>query len=135
MIVRFFAAILLLAMSAGLAQAQPFQCPGEQKQIAELWFGRKIGDRVAVTESKWARFVDREITPRFPDGLSVVDGKGQWRDSERNKIVREPSKLVTIVLAGKSDDNERLAAIIDAYKKMFRQQSVGLVVRPACVKF
>jgi hypothetical protein len=32
-----------------------------------------------VTETNWARFVDREIAPRFPDGLSVVDAKQQWR--------------------------------------------------------
>jgi hypothetical protein len=125
---------LLSICIATAGHAQPFECKGEQRQVAELWFGRKIGDRIAVTESKWARFVDREITPRFPDGLSVVDAKGQWRDAERNKIVREPSKLVTIVLSGKGD-NERLQAIIDAYKRQFRQQSVGLVVRPACVAF
>ncbi len=102
-------------------------------------FGRKIGDRIAVTETKWSRFVDREITPRFPDGLSVVDARGQWRDAMRKTIVREPSKLDTIVLTGKPSDggseNERLAQIIEACKRLFRQQSVGLVVRPACVAF
>ena len=85
---RFLPAILLLVFLTGAAHAQPFQCPGEQKQVAELIFGRKIGDRVAVTETKWSRFVDQEITPRFPDGLSVVDARGQWRDSVRNTIVR-----------------------------------------------
>jgi hypothetical protein len=127
---------LLAGMPAALAQPA-LQCPTAQKSmaVAELLFGRKIGDRVAVTESRWARFVDREITPRFPDGLSVVDAKGQWRDRERNRIIREPSKLVTIVLPGEAADDERLRQIIDAYKRAFRQQSVGLIVRPACVSF
>ena len=116
-------------------QAQPFECRGDQKQIAALWFGRKIGDRVAVTEAKWNRFVDREITPKFPDGLTIVDTRGQWRDVERNKIVREPSKFVTIVLSGREGDNERLQQVIEAYKRQFRQQSVVLEVRPACVHF
>ncbi len=136
---RVLSAILLLIFVASFAHAQPFQCPGEQRQVAEFMFGRNIGDRLAVTETKWSRFVDREITPRFPDGLSVVDARGQWRDAERKTIVREPSKLVTIVLTGKASDkgsdNERLAQIIDAYKRQFRQQSVGLLVRPACVAF
>jgi hypothetical protein len=127
--------MLLLALLAGPAHAQPFECRGEQRQIAEMWFGRKIGDRIAVTEAKWARFVDREITPKFPDGLSVIDARGQWLDSVRNIIVREPSKLVTIVLPGKGGDNERLQQIIDAYKRLFREQSVALVVRLACVAF
>jgi len=98
-------------------------------------FGRKIGNRIAVTESRWARFVDREITPRFPDGLSVVDAKGQWRDRERNVIVHEPSKLVTIVLPGDPADQIQLGEIIEAYKRRFKQQSVGVIVRPACVAF
>jgi hypothetical protein len=98
-------------------------------------FGRKIGDRIAVSETRWARFVDREITPRFPDGLTVLDAKGQWRDTERNRIVREPSKLVQIVLPGKPEDLERLNEIAEAYKKRFRQQSVGVIVRAACVSF
>ena len=132
---RLLTTILLFALLAGIAHTQPFECRGEQRQIAELWFGRKTGDRVAVTEAKWVRFVDREITPKFPNGLSVVDARGQWHDNARNKIVREPSKLVTIVLPGKGGDNERLQQIIDAYKRQFREQSVALVVRLACVTF
>jgi hypothetical protein len=77
----------------------------------------------------------REITPRFPDGLSAVDAKGQWRDRNRNEIVREPSKLVTIVLPGDPADQARLSEIVEAYKRRFKQQSVGLIVRPACVSF
>jgi Protein of unknown function (DUF3574) len=133
--VRLLSSILISALLTGAVHAQSLECIGEQRQIADMWFGRKIGDRIAVTEQKWSRFVDREITPRFPDGLSVVDARGQWRDSKRNRIVREPSKLVTIVLTGNGGDGQRLQAIIDAYKSQFREQSVGLVVRPACVKF
>jgi Protein of unknown function (DUF3574) len=121
---------------AGSANAQTSDCRlGKSQQIAELMFGRKIGERVGVSEAQWARFVDREITPRFPDGLSVIDARGQWRDAERNRIVREPSKLVQIVLPGKPDDDARLNEIAAAYKTRFRQQSVGIVVRAACVSF
>jgi hypothetical protein len=134
------AALALLALVAALepvAAQSPLQCSGAQKPaaVAELMFGRKIGNRIAVTESRWARFVDREITPRFPDGLSAVDARGQWRDRTRNVIVREPSKLVTIVLPGDPADQTRLSEIVEAYKRRFQQQSVGLIVRPACVSF
>ena len=83
----------------------------------------------------WARFVDGEITPRFPDGLTVFNTVGQWRDSERKTIVREPSKIVMIVLPGKDDDIDRLNQIAEAYKSQFRQQSVAVMLRPACVSF
>jgi Protein of unknown function (DUF3574) len=133
--VRVLTITLILTLSLAAAHAEPFDCRGDQRQIAALWFGRKVGDRLAVTEAMWNRFVDREITPKFPDGLTIVDARGQWRDIERNKIVREPSKFVTIVLSGRDGDNERLQQVIEAYKRQFRQQSVALEVRPACVHF
>ena len=103
--------------------------------MAELLFGRNIGDRLGVSETQWARFVDREISPRFPDGLTVLDAKGAWRDTARNTIVHEPSKVVEIVLPGKPDDVDELNRIAQAYKARFRQQSVGIVIRAACVSF
>jgi hypothetical protein len=105
------------------------------REVAELMFGRKIGDRLGVSETQWASFVDREISPRFPDGLTVFDAKGEWRDTERKTIVHEPSKVVEIVLPGKPDDGEQLNQIAQAYKTRFRQQSVGIVIRGACVSF
>jgi hypothetical protein len=127
--------VIALALTGG-ANAQPAECRiGKPQQVAELMFGRNIGDRVGVSEVQWARFVDREITPRFPDGLTVFDTRGQWRDAERNRIVREPSKLVQIVLPGKAEDAGRLNEIAAAYKSRFRQQSVGVIVRGACVSF
>ena len=98
-------------------------------------FGRKIGERIAVSAAQWARFVDREISPRFPDGLTIFDAQGEWRDRARKVIVHEPSKIVEIVLPGRDDDAERLSAIAAAYKTQFHQQSVGIVVRDACVSF
>jgi hypothetical protein len=129
--------ILLVGALTGAADAQSIECRVGQKpqQIAELWFGRKIGNRVGVSEAQWARFLDREVTPRFPDGLTVFNAVGQWRDQTRNTIVQEPSKIVHIVLPGNADDQDRLSAIAEVYKSRFRQQSVGVIVRGACVSF
>jgi len=49
--------------------------------------------------------------------------------------VREPSKLVMIVLPGHPDDQARVEAIVAAYKRQFQQQSVGVIVQPACAAF
>jgi len=132
-----FVAVLLTLAPGGAADAQSLACSSPQKpqQVVDLLFGRKIGGRIGVTEAQWAKFVDREITPRFPDGLTVFNAYGQWRDAEHNRIVREPSKIVTIVLPGKPEDGEHLNAIVDAYKARFKQQSVGMILRPACVSF
>ena len=119
------------------ARSQGLSCHGAQhtSQVAELLFGRDIGHRLGVSESAFARFVVHEIAPRFPDGLTVSNATGQWRDRDSGTIVREPSKRVKIVLPGKADDETRLDAIVTAYKRDFHQQSVVVIVRPACVSF
>jgi len=129
------AVFFTLAVTAG-ANAQATCHDGQMpREVAELLFGRKIGDRIGVSATQWGRFVDREISRRFPEGLTVFDARGAWRDSARNTIVHEPSKVVEIVLPGKPDDAEQLRRIAQAYKNVFRQQSVGIVIRGACVLF
>jgi hypothetical protein len=122
---------------AGGAAAQVLDCLGGQRpgQVAELMFGRNIGRRLGVNEADWSRFVDREIISRFPSGLTMFNAAGEWRDGASNKIVREPSKIVQIVLPGRVDDVARLNEIVEAYKTRFKQHSVVMIVRPACVSF
>ena len=122
-------------MIAGVttAHAQPaLQCSGAQKPwvVADLLFGRS-----RVSEANWARFLAAEVTPRFPDGFTVLDARGQWRAPGSEKISRERSKMLTIALPPSAENDERLQKIIEAYKTRFKQQSVGLIIRPACVSF
>jgi hypothetical protein len=135
--VRVATALTLVLGLAGGADAQLLDCLGGQRpsQVAELMFGRNIGRRLGVSEAEWGRFVDREIISRFPNGLTVLNAGGQWRDEATKKIVREPSKLVQIVLPGQIEDIARLNEIVAAYKRRFKQQSVIMIVRPACVSF
>jgi hypothetical protein len=85
-------------MIAGIAtaDAQPAaQCSGAQKPwvVADLLFGS-----THVSEASWARFLATEVTPRFPDGFTVIDANGQWRNPEGQKISRERSKLLMIAM-------------------------------------
>lgn len=129
------AAILLAVMATKTAaQTQPSCQAGRRSgQLAELLFGR--GGHPGVSNSAWMRFLADEITPRFPDGLTVTDAAGQWRDPASGRIVRERSKRVEIVLAGHSDDQGRLDAVAAAYKRQFHQRSVGIIIESVCVSF
>jgi Protein of unknown function (DUF3574) len=130
------AAILLLALAhVSGANAQTLDCRGGQRptEVAQLLFGRNIGDRFGVSESAWSRFVDGEIVPRFPDGMTVFDATGRYRLG--NRVARERSKIVEIALPGTPEDMARLNEIVEAYKTRFKQKLVGLIVRPACVSF
>jgi hypothetical protein len=125
-------AALLLALTASAAAQSELQCSGAQKSwtVAELLFGRSN-----VSDKAWDRFLTAEVTPRFPDGLTVYDARGQWRNPETKKISRERSKVVMIAMPPADDNQTRLSAIIEAYKTRFKQQSVGLILRPSCVSF
>jgi len=131
-----FTLVTATASGAGAQTAMP-PCHGTQqpKMVAELMFGRDIGHGVGVSESEWQHFVARELVSRFPDGLTIIDAIGQWRDRDSGRIVHEPSKHVEIVLPGNKDDDARLDAVVTAYKHTFHQHSVGVIVRPACVAF
>jgi len=120
-----------------LASAQAIACNAPQRpmQQIELMFGRNIAGRLRVGEAAWSRFLAREITPRFPDGLTVLDAAGQWRDPVGGRLVREPGKMVIIVTADDAPVGDRIAAIVAAYKQRFRQRSVGVISRSVCAAF
>jgi len=72
------------------------------------------------------------VTPRFPDGLSVVDVAGQYKGSS-GAISRERSKLlIVIVFEPSTTYGPKVQAVIDAYKDRFHQQSVLRVERAVC---
>ena len=66
--------------------------------------------------------------------LQVLEGGGQWKGDE-NKLIREASKVVVLVLPNGIEANLKLNAARKAYKARFNQESVLLVTQPACVDF
>jgi len=93
--------------------------------VAELFFGR-----TRVSEASWTRFLATEITPRFPDGLTVLEAKGQWRNPTTKAIARERSTVVTIAMPPARTNDARLQQIVEAYKTRFKQP-VGRADRAA----
>ena len=126
-----------LAAISIFANAPAVACNAPQRpmQQIELMFGRSIAGHLRVDAAAWSRFLAREITPRFPDGLTVLDAAGQWQDPVGGRLVREPSKMVIILAADEAPVHERIAAIVAAYKQRFRQRSVGVISRSVCAAF
>lgn len=128
-LIAIFTALAAPAMAQGNTCSEPLK----PMLRAELSFGRNIGGRLGVSEAQWVRFVAGELTPRFPDGLTVLDGKGQWRGP--SGLVREPSKIVIVVTADDAGARERIADATKAYLTRFRQKSVGVLTQPVCAAF
>ncbi|MCA3378451.1 MAG: DUF3574 domain-containing protein [Roseomonas sp.] len=131
------AALGLLLLLAGCA-ATPESCPtgSGPATIAEAYFGLNVKTRAPVTDAEWARFMADTVTPAFPDGLTVLDGVGQWRNAE-GRISREDSKLLLLVMPGQDQAaaSARLAPVTAAWKARFAQESVLTVFRAGCAGF
>lgn len=96
-----------------------------------LLFGTQRPDGV-VSKAEFETFIAEIITPRFPDGLTISEASGQWRDSS-NTIVRERSYVVHLIYRG--DREDAIAAIVDEYKRRFAQEAVLRVRDTACAGF
>jgi hypothetical protein len=101
---------------------------------SELLFGRLRPDGRIVSDAEWRAFVQDHVTPRFPDGFTVLDVVGQYRGRD-GQIIAEPSKLLLIVHAPDTRPRTAIQEIRDAYRQLFQQESVLLIESAARAGF
>jgi hypothetical protein len=102
-----------------------------------LYFGLGPADAPdkGVSEAVWREFLDKEVTPRFPAGLSVMDVYGQWQGKGEAKPERIRSKVLIIDYAATAENAAKIQAIRMAWKAKTGDQSVMKVTEPADVSF
>lgn len=135
-------AVVCLAMLA-LCGCAPFgatllNCPlpSEKPMIeAQLFFGRDIAGRGTVSDAEWSDFAASVIARNFPDGFTISDGEGLWRDPASGGIVHERSKILLVAAPDGPALASRIGDVIEAYRARFHQQSVGVVTRQVCAAF
>lgn len=109
--------------------------PGDIAMTRDLlYFGRHRPDGGVVADADWRAFVDDVLTPRFPDGLTIVSAVGQWRGAD-GRIEREPSEVATILHAGDAKARRAIDEIIDEYKRRFAQEAVLRERGKTCARF
>src|SRR5262245_20501618 len=98
----------------------------------ELFFGTDRQDAADVSKDDLRKFLKEEVTTRFPAGLTILNGTGQFRDLENDKIIRERSMMLILLypLAEREASNEKIEQIRKEYKRRFKQQSVLRVDDP-----
>jgi hypothetical protein len=98
---------------------------GERFARTELYFGTAKADGGVVTEAEFLAFLNDEITPRFPEGLTLVNALGQFQIAPL-QIIREDSKLLILLYPARSrkSNNRKIEEIRNLYKDAFQQQSV-----------
>jgi hypothetical protein len=103
----------------------------------KLYFGLGPADdpQKGISETDWRGFLDREVTPRFPSGLSVLDVYGQWQGKNERAPERLRSKMLIIDYEDSQENREKIEAIRAAWKQKTGDQSVMRVTEPADVSF
>lgn len=100
----------------------------------ELLFGMGKRDGSTISDDDWAAFLEAEVTPRFPAGLTVLSGYGQWR-GDSGALAKEASRLLLIWYSPAPDTEHKIEAIRAAYRERFTQDSVMRVDGRSCVSF
>lgn len=103
----------------------------------KLFFGLGLADHPdqGVSEARWREFLDHEVTPRFPDGLSVLEVYGQWQGKNQTAPERLRTKCIMIDYPDSAEARGKIDAIRSAWKKLTGDQSVMRVTVPADVSF
>ena len=130
-------AVTVLAVSACAdVEVSVSECEdgGEPWSEYRLFMGRNVGDDEVVSDADWEAFLADTVTPRFPDGLSVLDVAGQWR-GEDGDIEHERSKVLLILAPPDTNPLDQLNEISAEYKERFSQDAMLRVVTEACVAF
>ena len=125
-----------LMMAAACGDADAPACPEGTDPFVEhqLFMGRSSESGEVVDDAAWAAFLGETVTPRFPDGLTVLDAQGQWRDAN-GVIQQERSKLLVILAPPGGYAMRLIDEVSDEYKRRFNQESVLRVVEDTCVSF
>jgi hypothetical protein len=87
-----------------------------------------------ISEAEWQTFLRDEVTPRFPEGLTVIEADGQYRRAD-GTIQREPSKVLVILHDDKPSTRKALEELVVSYKKAFKQESVLWETARVCAAF
>lgn len=136
--IRLVVPILLLSVACTPPPTTPapLRCPpGATEMVREvLYFGRSIPGGGEVTDSAWRQFLSDVVTPAFPEGLTVLNGNGQWRDAN-GSIASEKSTLLMLLHADDAAQEAKVLQVAESYRTRFRQEAVLHEHSLVCAEF
>lgn len=127
--------LLILVLSVP-AIAQELYCGpnGKMTLRTTLGFGlnRKSGGK--VTTSQWKTFLRTEVTPRFPEGFTVIQTNGQWRMAN-GRVELEKSRMLIVDRDDSPQLRQSVSEIVDIYKRKYDQEAVFWETARVCAGF
>lgn len=110
-------------MSSGAEFVFSATAAGDKYYRTELYCGRSKPDGGMVSDEEWDKFLADEVTPRFPDGFTILKATGQYREKS-GKIISEPSNVLIFLYTSKDESRLKIEEVRTAYVKQFNQESV-----------
>ena len=109
-------------------------CSGEIWLESTLYLGRTM-NRATISEEAWQSFVETDVTLRFPDGFTFLNGHGAWRNAKSGKTMYEKSTLLIILHPDTIEKSEKITEVAEAYRTTFNQEAVLNSNKQVCVEF
>ncbi|MCC0005719.1 MAG: DUF3574 domain-containing protein [Methylobacteriaceae bacterium] len=127
-------AVYLLALVAP-ASAQT-ACPASLRPWTriELHVGLGLAGGGEVSRAQFRNFLETTVTPRFPEGYTVIEATGHYR-YKSGKVAAEPARVLVILTKAPNEAAQKVDEIVRIYKTRFRQESVGRAQRIECATF
>jgi hypothetical protein len=128
----FISLFIALSFHLGAHAQQPAsaQTPAavvrsEKYYRTELYMGMSIPGGSMVSDESWEAFLNDVVTPLFPDGFTVLGGRGQYREAS-GTIAKEPSHVLVFLYrrSERKAAGNKIEGIRSEYKKRFAQESV-----------
>jgi hypothetical protein len=133
-----FVAVMAPACStARMPPRTPVSCPDPSTKplvVTKLFFGLSSKNGRGVSDQAWDRFVAAAVTPRFPEGFTVLKARGQYLSTGGTTEV-EVSRVIVRVHSGTLEDYRKIEAIAEEYSRAFDQESVLRVDSEECGHF
>lgn len=123
---------LLLALVVLLGACASLEFKNAQIQDT-LYFGLSKPSG-SISDQEWQAFVDAQVTPRFPDGLTQWEAKGQWREAGK-ATEKEASRVLQIIHPDNPEAESKIQAIRQSYRNEFMQTSVLRVKSGVVVEY
>ncbi|MBB3990300.1 DUF3574 domain-containing protein [Croceicoccus naphthovorans] len=103
--------------------------------ITRVAFGRARPSGGLVTDPEWIGFRNETINPAFPDGFTVIDGRGGWRDAATGETISEPTTILEVAHDGSEEVLRAIRMVAGSYKIIFGQDAVMVSTAAANVEF
>ncbi len=113
------------------ATAQSMLSPGTQALKSEVYFGLGAADAKVVDEQAWEKFVAEVLVPRFPDGLTILEGYGRSGGSPGSL---NSTRILVVVHSDDEGAQSRLREIKAEYKKRFAGVGIFHTDQPVRVR-